>query len=56
MYHLVDFYFSYWIFLVNFFFGDEDFFFIGVPSLLFFDEGLEDFDLLDVFLVDAMIG
>jgi len=33
----------------------EDFFFIGEPSLLFF-EGLDDFELLDVFLADAMIG
>jgi hypothetical protein len=32
------------------------FFFIGDPSLLFFDAGLDDFDLLDVFLADAMIG
>jgi hypothetical protein len=35
---------------------DADFFFIGEPSLLFFDEGLDDFELLDVFLADAMIG
>jgi hypothetical protein len=38
--------------------GDDDnFFFIGDPTLLFFDEGLlDDFELLDVFLADAMIG
>jgi len=35
---------------------DADFFFIGEPSLPFFDEGLDDFELLDVFLADAMIG
>jgi hypothetical protein len=35
---------------------EEDFFFIGDPVLLFFDEGLDDFELLDVFLADAMIG
>jgi len=40
-----------------FLFGDDaDFFFIGEPSLPFFDEGLDDFELLDVFLADAMIG
>jgi len=48
--------------LIDFFFGellfcdDDDFFFIGDPSLVFFDEGLDDFELLDVFFADAMIG
>jgi len=49
-----------WIFfgeLDCFLFGDDKvFFFIGDPSLPFFDVGLDDFDLLDVFLADAMIG
>jgi hypothetical protein len=47
-----------------FLFGELDFcddddgavFFIGDRSLLFFDEGLNAFVLLDVFLADAMIG
>jgi len=42
--------------LIVFLFGDDDaFFFIGDPTLLFF-AGLDDFELLDVFLADVMIG
>jgi len=40
--------------MIFFFIGDL--FFIGVPSLPLVDEGLDDFELLDVFLADAMIG
>jgi len=53
--------FQFAVFLLDFFgelvFCDcDDFFFIGDPILLFFDEGLDDFELLDVFLADVMIG
>jgi len=65
IYQFVDYYLFYWIFLVNlivfylvnyYFVMMMIFFFIGDPSLPFFDVGLDDFDLLDAFLADVMIG